>query len=176
MFNEIFRKNWELEDYTDLLYQLPGKTVVKKEDGTQEWIPVEEGFAQIYPLSQVFAGIVVHHITKTIHTHLLKEFITYVRKKSKMDDERGAVHIGIGYVDNVKALVTVEDTAEYMRLFEEISGQLGPILNTKQTRILTSTPGTSLVEQMINSINSHTQTRKKKHGTILHTQRRTWGC
>ena len=97
-----------------------------------------------------------------------------------MDDERGAVPIVMGYVDNANALVTIEDAAEYLRLFEEIGGQLGAILNTEEkTIILTSTSGTSLVEQMINSNNPDTQTRgqllKKKHRKILHAQRRTNG-
>ena len=76
-----------------------------------------------------------------------------------MDDNRGAVPIVMGFVDDVNALVTIEDAAEYLRLFEEIGGELGAILNTDKTRILTSTSGTSLVERMINSNNSDTQTR-----------------
>ena len=76
-----------------------------------------------------------------------------------MDDERGAVPIMMGYV--VNTLVPIEDAAEYLRLFEEIGGQLGAILNTKKTRFLTSTSGTCLVEQMINSNNSDTQTRSQ---------------
>ena len=37
-----------------------------------------------------------------------------------------------GYANSVNALVPIEDTAQYLRLFEEISGQLGAILNTKK--------------------------------------------
>ena len=151
----------QLEDYTDLLYEVPGKTVVKKGDGTWEGIPVEEGFTQGCPLSPVFAGMVLRHLTSKIHIHLLQEVIARIRKKLKMDDERGAVPIAMGYVDNVNALITVKDAAEYLRLFEEIGGQLGAILNTKKTRFLTSTSGTCLVEQMINSNNSDTQTRSQ---------------
>ena len=73
-----------------------------------------------------------------------------------MDDDRGAVPIVMGFVDDVNALVTIEDAAEYLRLFEEIGGELGAILNTDKTRILTSTSGTRLVERMINSNNSDT--------------------
>ena len=141
------------------MYELPGKTVVKKGDGTWEWIPVEEGFTQGCPLSPVFAGMVLHHITRKIHTHLLQEVIKRIRKKLKMDDDRGAVPIVMGFVDDVNALVTIEDAAEYLRLFEEIGGELGAILNTDKTRILTSTSGTSLVERMINSNNPDSQTR-----------------
>ena len=59
-----------------------------------------------------------------IHTRLLKEVITRIRKKLKMDDERGAVPIVTGYVDDVNALVTIVDASEYLRLFEEIGVQL----------------------------------------------------
>ena len=107
-----------------------------------------------------FSGMVIHHITKQINSRLPKEVITRVRKKCKIDDERGAVPIVMGYVDNANALVTIEDAAEYLLLCEEIGGQLGAILNTEEkTIILTSTSGTSLVEQMINSNNPDTQTR-----------------
>ena len=49
-----------------------------------------------------------------------------------MDDEREVVSIVMEYVDNVNALVTIEDTAEYLRLFEEIGGQLEAILSMKK--------------------------------------------
>ena len=53
---------------------------------------------------------------------LLKEVFTHIRKKLKMDDDRGAVPIVMGFVDDINALVTIEDAAEYLRLFEEIVG------------------------------------------------------
>ena len=102
----------QLEDYTDLVYKLPGKTVVRKGDGTWESILVEESFAQGCPLSSVFAGMVLHHITRKIHAHLLKEVITRVRNKLKIDGERGGVPIVMGYVDNVNTLVRIEDVTE----------------------------------------------------------------
>ena len=104
------------------------KTVVKEGHGTWEWIPIEEGFTQGCPLSPVFAGMVLHHITSNIHTHIL-QVIARIRKKLKMDDECGAVSIVMRYVDNANALVTIEDTAGYLRLFEE-GGKLGALLNT----------------------------------------------
>jgi hypothetical protein len=56
----------QLEDYTDLLYGLPGKR-----------------FTQGSPLSPVFTGTVLYHITRKIHTHLLKEVNTCIRKTLK---------------------------------------------------------------------------------------------
>ena len=58
------------------------------------------------------------------------------QKKMKMDNKRESVPIVMVYVNNVNALVPVEDTAEYLRLFEEIGGQLGAILNTEQNKNL----------------------------------------
>ena len=116
MFNAISREKKlgevisqefpQLEDYADLLYELPGETVVKRGYGIWERIQSEEGFAQCCLLSPVFAGMVLYHITKNIYT-LLR-----------------IVPIVMGYIDNVNALVPIEDTAEYLRLFEYIGGQL----------------------------------------------------
>ena len=63
MFNAVSRQKLcqiiavefpELANFADLLYESPGQTVLKRKDGTWEWIPVNEGFSQGCPASPVF--------------------------------------------------------------------------------------------------------------------------
>ena len=75
MFNAVSRQKLrqiiaiefpELANFADLLYENPDQTVIKRKDGTWEWIPVTEGFAQGCPASPVFAGLVLNRILSKI--------------------------------------------------------------------------------------------------------------
>ena len=68
MFHEVSREKLrqvlaaefpELESFADCLYEDPGTTVLKRPDGTWEFIPVAEGFTQGCPASPIFAAIVL---------------------------------------------------------------------------------------------------------------------
>ena len=123
MFNAVSREKLrqviseqfpELEAFADLLYEEQGHTVIKHSDGSWEWIPVQEGFSQGCPLSPVFVGIVLHHITSKINNILQKRVTKRVRKGNLMDDNKGGVPIIMGYVDDVNTLVPLEDVATYL--------------------------------------------------------------
>ena len=71
MFNAVSREKLrqiiaesypELEAFADLLYADFGTTCVKRDDGSWFKISVEEGFAQGYPVSPVFAAIVLRRM------------------------------------------------------------------------------------------------------------------
>eukprot|EP00956_Cyclotella_meneghiniana_P039147 scaffold166478_cov106-Cyclotella_meneghiniana.AAC.2 len=83
------------QDFSDLIYDGPGETFVKMEDGSWTVITVNEGFSQGCPASPTFAAIVLHDILTTIQKEL------NVRAKQRQangdagDDGYGAIAISL---------------------------------------------------------------------------------
>ena len=147
---EIVRDEFPcLEAFVDCLYEEPGKSLVKMDDGSWEHIPVTEGFSQGCPLSPILAAIVLNHILKKIDDLLKKR--AQRRNKSTSDDNLGGLAIILAYVDDANFLVPLEDVQPLLDAFNEIGPPLGAILNEEKTRILTSTSGKSILEDLQHS-------------------------
>ena len=162
MFNAVSRQKLreivsidfpELLPLADCLYDGPGKTVVKRSDGTWEAIPVREGFSQGCPLSPIFAAIVLKRILTKIHRDLMvrvQERLSEDMPKF-LDDGRGGQPLILGYVDDVNVLVPTRDVHTFLKLFKKYGEPYGAVLNTEKTRILTNTGGVDIPNKLKNS-------------------------
>ena len=160
MFNAVSRQKLrqilaiefpELAPFADCLYKEQGQTVIKRKNGTWEWIPVREGFSQGCPMSPVFAGFVLKRILTQVFKDMKSIAIARHKKGEGGDDGQGGVPLIMGFVDDVNALVPTNDVFLFLQLFEKYGNPLGAILNTDKTRILTTTSGKSVVQRLINS-------------------------
>jgi hypothetical protein len=160
MFNAVSRQKLrqiiaiefpELSAFADLLYDSPGKTVIKRKDGTWEWIPVREGFSQGCPASPVFAGLVLNRILSKVFAEMKTQCIRNVRNKDYGDDGQGGVPLILGYVDDVNALIPCKDVLTFLTLFQKYGEPLGAVLNTEKTRIMTTTTGNSVCKRLLDS-------------------------
>ena len=155
MFNAISRQKLreimhrrfpELEAFADMIYETTGYTSVKLSDGRWREIPVLEGFAQGCPMSPVFAAIVLNEILSCVSDDLQARAGERATSSLCGDDGRGGVSIIMGYVDDVNALVPLEDVEFFLERFRAYGEPLGAIMNTEKTRILTSVSGRSTVD------------------------------
>ena len=144
---EIVREEFpRLTAFVDCLYEEQGKSIVKMDDGEWEEIPVCEGFSQGCPLSPILAAIVLNHILKHVDSVLTRRAST--RSKSQSDDGTGGLAIIMAYVDDANFLVPLEDVKPLLEAFKEVAEPLGAKMNEEKTRILTSTSGKSILDQL----------------------------
>ena len=173
---EIVREEFpSLEAFVDCLYEDQGSTVVKMEDGSWETIPVTEGFSQGCPLSPILAAIVLNYILKQVDERLSKH--AKRRARSSSDDGLGCLAIIMAYVDDANFLVHLDDVKPLLEAFKEIAEPLGAIMNTEKTRILTSTSGKSILEDLASfnksthdSLKSAIQTFSKNKDGSMHEE------
>ncbi|KAL7505139.1 hypothetical protein ACHAXN_004892 [Cyclotella atomus] len=156
MFNAVSRERLReiisekfptLEAYADLIYDSPGETFVRLENG--EWciIAVTEGFSQGYPASPVFAALVLHDILSKIQPELENRAAQRKAAGDLGDDGLGSKGFSLAYVDDLNAVLHHQDVDFFLRRFKALGEPLGAILNTEKMRIMTSTTGTSLVQR-----------------------------
>ena len=55
----------------------------------------------------------------------------------------------MAYVDDVECLLPLEDVEEFIQMFSGIGNKLGANLNTSKTRIITSTHGKGVANQLL---------------------------
>jgi hypothetical protein len=160
MFNAISRERLReiiaskfptLEAFADLIYDGPGETFVRLEDGTWTVIAVNEGFSQGCPASPVFAAIVLNEILTQLQTELNLRAQERKLKGDFSDDKHGCIAIILAYVDDCNILLHHDDVLFFLERFVALATPLGAILNTEKTRILTTTTGSSLVDAFLNS-------------------------
>ena len=70
------------------------------------------------------------------------------RSPRASDDGLGARPITPGYVDDVNAMIPLEDVEFFLASFRSHAGPLGAVLNAQKTRILTSTSGSSILPRL----------------------------
>ena len=146
---EIIRLHFPtLEEFADLLYDDFGKVFAKKEDGSWLEIAVEEGFAQGCPISPIFGALVLGVILKKVHADLDKQVANRIATNVMGDDNKGGETITMAYIDDVNCLVPHEDVKFFLDKFKLYGEELGGIMNTEKTKILTSTHNTSTVQSL----------------------------
>ena len=152
----ICREFPELEAFVDSLYADPGQQMVRCADGTWASLPVEEGFSQGCPFSPIFAALVLTVILIKTNRVLCIRAQRRLASGSSMDDTQGGRPITLGYVDDCNILLPVQDVELFLQLFEhfghgrdlenyEPAPNLGAVLNTEKTRIMTTTSGKSVL-------------------------------
>lgn len=144
---EIVRDEFpRLEPFVNSLYEEDGTTCVKLDDGDWEKITVSDGFSQGCPLSPILAAVVLNYILKRVNKKL--QSLAQQRNNGTSDDGKGGAPIILAYVDDANFLVPYEDVLPLMEEFKLVGEELGAVMNTEKTRILTSTSGKSILEEL----------------------------
>ena len=190
MFNAISREKLialfdrefpELVNFAECLYAEPGRSVVRRDDGRWEAVPVEEGFSQGCPASPVFAAFVLHHILQKINKDLSIKAAARISKSKGdgttdvYDDNQGGRPLIFTYVDDGNMMIPLPDVADFLRLFEKYGHPLGCRLNTEKTRILTSTCGRKITNRLASSDNPEHQALAESLRRTIATYSRTMG-
>ena len=137
-----------LQPITDSLYEDYHTAKFKNSDNKWEHFTVEEGFTQGCPFSPLFAGLVLTHILKNIHKELIERAANRLRTGQPGDDGQGGLPIIMAYVDDTNCLLPIEDVLYFLQRFEHYGIPLGAIMNTDKTRIMTSTSGHSILDEL----------------------------
>lgn len=160
MFNAVSREELRriikehfpiLEPFADLLYDDFGKVFAKREDGTWLELAVEEGFSQGCPISPIFGALVLGVILEKVYKDLNKRVQDRLNEGETLDDDNGGVSITMAYIDDVNALVPLEDVKFFLDKFKMYGEELGGFMNTEKTKIMTSTSNSSLVTRLQDS-------------------------
>jgi len=136
--------------FTNMIYQDFHTAKFKDESNTWQEFTVTEGFTQGCPLSPLFAGIVLTHILRQIHTELMDRANKRLQNNQLLDDGNGGAPIIMAYVDDTNCLLPIEDVHYFLQRFKDLGIPLGAVMNTDKTRIMTTTSGTS-------NLNAHLQ-------------------
>ena len=147
--------------FVDMLYANKGQSMVKLEDGSWETIDVEEEFSQGCPFSPVFAGIVFNHILRKLDQLMMQRAEDRLRQclqqRLSSDDNQGGIPIVMGYMDDINAIVHVQDAAFFVYHFKRLGLPLGAILNQEKTRVMTSTNDQKLTDLLREFNDPHLQ-------------------
>ena len=123
----------KLLPFTDMLCATEGQTMVKLKDGSWKILNTKEGFSQGWSLSPIFAGIVLNHILRKLDKLLLErayqQHRTDINNHATSDDGQGSIPIVIGYMDDVNALVNIQDVVFFVEHFKKLGLPLGAVLN-----------------------------------------------
>ncbi|KAL7528024.1 hypothetical protein ACHAXR_002233, partial [Thalassiosira sp. AJA248-18] len=149
MFNEVSRevvfdiirvKFPHVLPLVDLLYRDPG--TVWNMEHTQT---VEEGLNQGCPLSAVLAALVLQEVVQPILDKLNHRAATRRRRRNKYDDGAGGESHPMAYIDDLGFFIPHEDLLFFLTEFHRVGSGYGCFLNTRKTRIMTSTSGASAI-------------------------------
>jgi hypothetical protein len=102
---------------------------------------MEEGVSQGYPLSPIFASLVVAQLLQPLDTCLKSCAAACLLDGHTGDDGKGSITHLLGYVDDVSACVSLANLQFLCDNFASIGALLGCFVNPMKTRILTSTSG-----------------------------------
>mmetsp|Transcript_18973 Transcript_18973/g.34190 ORF Transcript_18973/g.34190 Transcript_18973/m.34190 type:complete len:1170 (+) Transcript_18973:5063-8572(+) len=157
MFNNISREelmNVIAEDYPELLavanllYHDPGVIHYRWEDGSWRNTRMEEGVNQGCPLSSLFATLVLLRVLRPLNRLMQDRASERLLRNDPGDDGHGSITHMFGYLDDVTTLVPLHDLLFFCESFNEIGAPLGCFLNPEKTRILTSTNGKSILQDL----------------------------
>jgi hypothetical protein len=143
---DIIRSDFpELTNLTELLYNKHGNVYYKWKNVKWKTLFMEEGVNQGCPLSPIFATLVLQRALKPIDDALKQQAIERTNKGNLHDDNHGGVSHQLGYMDDILALIPLEDIKFYC---EKIKSKIGCFVNPYKTRILTSCNGTSIIQTL----------------------------
>ena len=110
-----------------------------------------KGFSQGCPISPIFGALVLGVILKKVYKDLDKRVQDRLNEGETLDDDNGGVSITMAYIDDVNALVPLEDVKFFLDKFKMYGEELGGFMNTEKTKIMTSTSNSSLVTRLQDS-------------------------
>lgn len=151
-----------------MIYDSAGETFVKLEDGLWTVIAVNEGFSQGFPASPVFAAIILKEVLTKLQADLAQRAIKRKSAGDPGDDNSGSLAIILAYVDDCNSLLHHDDVKFFLDRFVQLATPLGAILNTEKSRILTSTSGKLLVNQLLTSNNAAPSHARANHYNNLY--------
>jgi hypothetical protein len=152
MFNSISRKEFlsviatsfpELLPIIELFYNKPGKVYYKYNDKEWHSLLMEEGSTQGCPLSPILGALVASQLLQPIDKALKLRAAARLAKGNTHDDGHGGITNLLAFIDDISTVVPLEDLLFLCQQFETLGIPLGCFINTKKTRILTSTSGIS---------------------------------
>jgi hypothetical protein len=115
---------------------------------------MEEGVNQGCPLSPIFATLVLQRALKPLDKALKDRASQRAQQGNKHDDKHGGVLHQLGYMDDISALLPLEDVKFYCDEIKTIGSKIGCFINPYKTRILTSCNGESILP-LLQSTNPH---------------------
>jgi hypothetical protein len=134
MFNAVSRERLRelisqhfptLEAFADVIYEEPGETYVRLENGEWEIIRVTEGFTQGCPVSPVFAALVLNDILSKIQLELNSRAEQRCINGEPGDDRLGTLGLILAYVDDCNILLHHEDILFFLNCFKELAEPIG---------------------------------------------------
>ena len=111
---------------------------------------MEEGVIQGFPLSPIFASLVVACLLKPRDKLLHARTTHQLNNGNPSDDGAGGITHLLGFVNNVSACVLLEDLEFLSDHFNARGKSLGCFVNPMKTRILTSTSNHSPLNTLFN--------------------------
>ena len=88
------------------------------------------------------------------------------------DDDQGCIPIVTGYMDDIDAIVHIEDAAFFIHQFKRLGLPLGAVLNQEKTRVMTYTNGHKLTDLLKTSDDPHLRAMGDKLSPMIHTYAR----
>ena len=98
--------------------------MVRCDDGNWIEIPVQEGFSQGCPLSPVLAAIVLNEILVEVDRTMKQTAAARLTIGCKLDEGCGGLSLIMGYIDDVNALVPLEDIPLFLQLLNNLASLL----------------------------------------------------
>ena len=108
----------------------------------------EEGLPQGCPFSPVLAALVLNIIIKELDTRLRARAAQRKQNKNKLDDGEGGITNLLAFVDDLNAVVPIEDSLFYCTTFTQLANNLGLRIREDKSVILTSTNGISPIPHL----------------------------
>ena len=101
-------------------------------------------------MSPIIVGIVLNHILQKLDKLMLERaherHRQYLELVLSSDGGQGCIPIVMGYMDDINAIVHIEDAAFFMYHFKRLGLPLGAVLNQEKTRVMTFKNGHKLTD------------------------------
>ena len=108
-----------------MLYDKPGNVFYRMADGKSYSHEMEEGANQGCPLSATLAALLLHEVLGPLTVKLNARAFVRWCANNIYDDEAGGQTHPMGYIDDVCALVSIEDVLFFLEEFERLGVRLG---------------------------------------------------
>ena len=148
MFNEISRERAldilhthfpQLSHIANILLSEPTTCHYMEPNGRWSQFQQEEGLPQGCPFSPVLAALVLNILIKELDLKLRSRAAKRKQNKTLLDDNEGGITNLLAFVDDLNAVVPIEDSLFYCKTFTQLANNLGLRIREDKSIILTST-------------------------------------
>ena len=152
MFNEIPRERAldiinthfpQLSQLANILLSEPTACWYMTPNGKWKYFHQEEGLPQGCPFSAILAALVLNIIIKTLDVKLRQRAAKRKQNDMLLDDKEGGITNLLAFVDDLNAVVPIEDSVYYCKKFKKLANNSGLRLREDKSKILTSTNNSS---------------------------------